>query len=125
MQEIETEYLQNAIADKDRTALKIEIVVNDEFRITETIAMLQELEHDVKETEFFVYCPNLFNQIKIDEPDPNHNSLAVAAGIVIHSMHLDTLPYSSVIVTAPKGAEEKIKEICQKHGSSFEVIEGL
>jgi len=125
MQEIETEYLQGIVADKEKAAFKVEIVVNDEFRITETIAMLQELEHDVKEAEFFVYCPNLFNQIKIDEPDPKHNSMAVAAGIVIHSMHLDTLPYSSVIITAPKGAEEKIKEICGKHGSSFEVIEGL
>src|SRR3989338_748004 len=104
MQEIETEYLQGIVADKEKAAFKVEIVVNDEFRITETIAMLQELEHDVKEAEFFVYCPNLFNQIKIDEPDPKHNSIAVAAGIVIHSMHLDTLPYSSVIITAPKGA---------------------
>ncbi len=125
MQEIETEYLQDVIADKDRTSFKVEIVVNDEFRITETAAMLQDVEKEVKEAEFFVYCPSLFNQIKIDEPDPKHNSLAVAAGIVLHSMHLDTLPYSSVIVTAPKGAEDRIKEICQKHGAEFEVIEGL
>ena len=125
MQEIETEYLQGIVADKSRTAVKIEIVVNDEFRITETVELLKEIEKEVKEPEFFVYCPNLLNQIKIDDPDPNRNSLAVAVGVVLHSMHLDTLPYSSVIVTAPKGAEEKLKEICEKHGAEFEVVEGL
>ncbi|MBI4170231.1 MAG: hypothetical protein HY514_00915 [Candidatus Aenigmarchaeota archaeon] len=125
MQEIGVEYLQEVLADKNKIAVKIEIVVNDEFRINETVELLKEIEKEIGGAEFFVYCPNLFNQIKIDEPDPKHNSRAVAAGTVLHTMHLDTLPYSSVLIVADRGNEDKIKEICELHGIGFEVVERL
>ncbi len=125
MQEIDIEQLQDLVADVKTSTIKIEIVVNDEFRINETVELLKGIEKEMPEAEFFVYCPNLFNQIKIDEPDTKHNSRAVATGIVLHSMHLDTLPYSSVLIVAGRGNEDKIKEICEQHGLGFEVVERL
>lgn len=125
MQDIATEELENIIRDKNRCAVRLEIVVNDIFRISETVEVLREVEKEVKGAEFFVYCPNLFMQVKIDEPDPRQGSRAVAAGAVLHSMHLDTLPYSSVIVIAPKGARQRLEEILASGGAQCDVVESL
>lgn len=125
MQEIETEYLQGIVSDQGKTAIKLAVVPEGDFRINEIVQTLELIEKEVPEAEFFVYCPNLFMQVKIDEADPRQGSRAAATNAVLHTMHLDTLPYSSVIVIAPKGAEASLEEICERSDADFEVIRSL
>jgi len=125
MQEIETEELRHIIENAGKFTIKIAVVVNDEFRINETVELLKEIETEMREAEFFIYCPNLYTQIKIDEPDPRQKSRAVAAGAVLHSMHLDTLPYSSVIVSVFRNEGDALRELCERAGAELEVIESL
>ncbi len=125
MQEIETEELQRIVQSRERFAIKLPVVSKNEFRLTEIIELLGEMEKAFNGAEFYVYCPNLFNQIKIDEPDPRHNSRAAAAGAVLHSMHLDTLPYSSVLVSVAGEEGNALRELCESRGAEFEVIQNL
>lgn len=125
MHELETEELRSIVRDNRRFAARLPVVVENEFRIEEIIEALKAVEAEFRGAELYVYCPSLLSQRKVDEPDPKSGSRAAAAGAVLHSMHLDTLPYSSVIVCVSREEGDALRHMLAEGGAEFEAITTL
>jgi len=122
MQEIENEELERILGG-GVYAVKAAIFRDGEFRITETVELLDKIESALPDAAFYIYCPNLMTQAFITA-ELGYTRSALA-GRHMHTMHLDTLPYSSVIVAVPAEQEGKLRDLLFASGVAFDAVTGL
>lgn len=113
--ELSAEEVENCVKNDSRAAVQLPFFINNEYaadKIPDVISGISKLIGD-NEVEVIVSSPQALFHMRIEG---GKYGKARACAAAIERLHHDIMPYTTVIVSVPKQAMEKLKEMCKRQG---------
>ena len=113
---LDTEQLNSYVKTISRVFFQIPIIDEKmDFRIEDIKSFLQETR--LIEKDIFVYCPELIEHRKFSDWEK--------AIEYVYTMHINTLPYTRVLIGVDSGDKERIENALNEIKLAHDVISSL
>lgn len=113
--ELTDEEVENYLKDDSRLIIKLPIFVNNDFVADKISSAIDDLAKALGENEIsvIVSSPPVLAHTLVESGKYSKSRMCEA---LIHKLHHDIMPYTSVIISVPKAAKAELIEICKNHG---------